>query len=65
MEAEFLCPDADHAPCVEDYNAEGYDIKHGFCGESVASLCPPETVDADCLRDDADDEEIGELESVV
>lgn len=65
MEAERLRPDADHAPAVEDDDAHCDDHEHGFGREAVVFLDAPEGADADCLRGDADNEEVRELETVV
>jgi hypothetical protein len=59
VEAEFLCPDANHAPTVEEDDAYHNGIKHCFCGEVKALLDCPKGEDADELGGDADDEEVG------
>jgi len=60
VEAEFLCPYADHAPTVEEDNAYHDGIEHCFCGEVEVFLDGPEGENADELGGDADDEEVGQ-----
>ena len=55
VEAEVRAPDADHAPAVEQDDAEHDGVEHGFGGEAEAFLGPPEGVDAQGLGGDADD----------
>lgn len=49
MEAETLGPDADHAPAIEQYDADGDEVEHGFCAEVEVALDEPEGVYSDCL----------------
>ncbi|GMG11337.1 unnamed protein product [Aspergillus oryzae var. brunneus] len=49
METKFLCPDADHAPTIEQYNCDGNGAEHGFGAEFEALLDEPEAVDPHCL----------------
>lgn len=65
MEAKFIGPNPNHAPAVENDNAEGYDIEHCLGGEVKMALSPPEGVDADGLRNNPDNEEVGEHEGVI
>ena len=65
VEAEFLRPDSDHSPGVQQDDSNGYGVEHRFGGEAVAFLDVPEAEDSNCLGGDSDDEEVGEVESVV
>lgn len=65
VEPEGLRPDADHAPAVEEDNADGHGHEHGLGGEGEAFLDLPVGSNADGLRGDADDEEVCELQAVV
>ena len=64
VEAEFLGPDADHAPGVQDDDAERDGVEHGLRGELVTLLDRPEGPDAQGLGGDADEQEVGQLQSV-
>lgn len=61
MESETLRPDANHTPPVQQDDAHRHGVEHGFRRQVVAFLDVPEGEDADGLRDDANDEEVGEL----
>lgn len=50
MEAEACGPDSDHAPAVEEDDADCDGVEHGFCAEVEMSLDIPEGVNADCLE---------------
>ena len=65
MEAEFLCPDSNHAPSVQQDDPDGHGVEHSLGGEAVALLYVPEAEDPYGLGGDSDDEEVGEVESVV
>ena len=54
VEAEFVGPDSDHAPEIEDNDRESDDVEHCFDGETEALLRPPETVDTNSLGHDSD-----------
>lgn len=53
VEAEALRPDANHAPEIEEDDGECDDVEHGFGGEAVSLLSPPEGVDSNRLAGDA------------
>jgi len=65
MKAEIGGPDPEHAPAVEQENAEHDGYEHGFGGEGVEALETPEEEDAEGLGGDADEEEVGEGEGVI
>ena len=65
VEAELLRPDANHAPAVEQYNADCDNHEHSLGREPIAFLNLPEGTDANGLSRDTDDEEVRELETVV
>lgn len=65
MKTELLRPNPNHAPSIEDDDAESHDVEHCLRGEVIAALEKPETVDSDSLSNYPDDEEISKLESVV
>lgn len=50
---------------VQEYDCYQDGCEHGFCAEGESLLDPPETVDADCLRGNADEEEVCKGQSVV
>lgn len=49
VEAEARSPDADHAPAVEQDDADCDGVEHCFCAEVEVALDEPEGVYADCL----------------
>ena len=59
LEAEAGRPVADHAPAVEQQDGEHDGVEHGLGAQAEAALHPPETVDAEGLGGDADDQEVG------
>jgi hypothetical protein len=80
VESKPLRPDPDHAPAIEQDDADCYGIEHGFCSELISLLDRPERIYTDGLRNqfscsclilkthlscNADDEEIRQLERVV
>ncbi len=65
VETEFLRPDTNHAPPVEDDDADGDGDEHCFGGKAVFLLDEPETAYAGGLSGDADNVEVDEFEAVV
>nr|POF03974.1 glucosamine-6-phosphate isomerase 1 [Quercus suber] len=65
VEAKALRPDADHAPAIQQDDADGYGVEHGLGRQLIAFLHVPECQDAHALGGDADDEQVCELEGVV
>lgn len=65
VEAEFLRPDSNHAPDVEEDYADCHGVEHGFGRQAEAFLDVPEAEDSYCLGCYADDEQVGEVEGVV
>jgi hypothetical protein len=65
VEAEFLRPDPDHSPTVEQDDAHGYSVEHGFRREAEAFLYLPEGENAHGLGCYANDEQIRKIQSVV
>ena len=45
VEPKLLCPDTDHAPTIEQDNANGDGVEHGLCGQAEALLDLPEGKD--------------------
>jgi hypothetical protein len=49
VEPKLVGPDTDHAPAIEQDDAECNGVKHRLGSESITLLNPPECVDADRL----------------
>jgi len=49
METKLVGPDTDHAPAIEQDDAECNGVEHSLSPESITLLGPPECVDADRL----------------
>ena len=65
VEAEFLRPDSDHSPGVQQDDSNGYGVEHRFGGEAVAFLNVPEAEDTYGLGGDSDNQKVCEVEGVV
>ena len=65
VEAKALGPDPDHAPCVEQDDANSDCIEHGLGGKLVAFLDSPVDENTDGLSNDSDNEEVCELQEIV
>lgn len=56
MEAKFLRPDTDHAPAVQQDDADGHSVEHGLRSKLPTFLNVPEGVDAYKLGENAHEE---------
>jgi hypothetical protein len=65
MEAKGLSPDSYHAPDIQDNDTECNDVEHRFGTQLVLFLSPPESINTNFLSSNANDNEVGEFESVV
>lgn len=65
VEAEFLCPDTDHAPGVEQDDANGHCIEHGLRRKTEALLNLPEGKNANGLSSYANNEKVRKIQGVV
>ena len=65
MEANFLCPDAEHAPKVQQDDGNHYYIEHGSGANTPSALNRPERVDTHGLGGKTSHEQKGELNGVV
>lgn len=65
VEADFLRPDADHAPAVQEDDGDDHGIEHGARVDAAPALDAPEGVDAGRLRGETGHEQVGELDGVV
>jgi len=62
---DFLSPDADHAPAIENKYSNHYDIEHGLGAQLIALLYKPEAPNTDKLCSDPDDKKIREGKRIV
>lgn len=65
MEAEFLRPNPDHPPCVEQDDRNRHGVEHGLRGQTEAFLDVPKAENPQRLGCDADDEQVGQVQSIV
>lgn len=65
VEAEFLRPNPDHPPCVEQDDRNRHGVEHGLRGQTEAFLDVPKAENPQRLGCDADDEQVGQVQSIV
>lgn len=65
VESKLLRPDTDHAPRIEQNDANRHGVEHSLRGKAEAFLDLPEGEDTHGLSSYAHDEEVREVESVV
>ena len=58
VEPEAVCPNPDHAPSIQEDNADCHGVEHRLSWELEALLDIPEGENSDCLGCYADDEEV-------
>lgn len=65
VETKLLRPNTDHAPAVEQDDANGHGVEHGLCREAEALLDLPESENAHGLSSYANNKEVRKIQSVV
>jgi hypothetical protein len=65
VEPKLLCPDTNHAPSIEQDDANGYGVEHGLCGKAEALLDLPEGKDTYSLSCYAHNQEVCKVEGIV
>ncbi len=65
MEAEFLCPNTDHAPGIQNQYANHDKIEHSLGAESESFLDEPVNQNARTLSCDPDDVQVSQGQGVI